>query len=57
VFQTQDQSTAFRDTEKFLDARLDELRRFGVARAAVGEWVGYTAGSLVNVLRSKGVRI
>lgn len=57
VFQTQDQSTELKDTEKFLDARLDELRRFGVARQAVGEWMGYTGMSFVNVLRSKGVRI
>jgi len=57
VFQTQDLSTEFKDTEKFLDARLDELRRFGIARSAVGEWVEYTGMSFVNVLRSKGVRI
>jgi hypothetical protein len=29
----------------------------GMARSAVGEWVGYTGMSAVNVLRSKGVRI
>ncbi|QDS71749.1 hypothetical protein FKW77_009008 [Venturia effusa] len=57
VFQTQDQSTEFRDTEAFLDARLGESRTFGVAMGAVGEWVGYTGYSVVNVLRSKGVRI
>lgn len=57
VFQTQDQSTDFRDTEKFLDSRLGELRTAGTAASAVGEWVGYTGHSMVNVLRSKGVRI
>lgn len=57
VFQTQDQSTEFRDTESFLDARLDELRRFGMATSAVSEWMGYTGASVVNVLRSKGMRI
>ncbi|KAE9972444.1 hypothetical protein EG328_004975 [Venturia inaequalis] len=57
VFQTQDQSTDFRDTETFLDSRLAELRTFGMASSAVGEWMGYTGHSVVNVLRSKGVRI
>lgn len=57
VFQTQDQSTDFRDTEKFLDSRLGELKSFGMASSAVGEWMGYTGHSVVNVLRSKGVRI
>lgn len=57
VFQTQDQSTEFRDTTKFLDGRLDELRRFGMATSAAGEWASYTGASVVNVLRSKGVRI
>jgi ubiquinone biosynthesis protein COQ9 len=57
VFQTQDTSTEFRDTERFLDSRLGELRTVGGAVGAVGEWVGYTGHSLVNVLRSKGVRI
>jgi ubiquinone biosynthesis protein COQ9 len=57
VFQTQDQSTDFKDTQKFLDARLDELRTFGMATSAVGEWMGYTGMSFVNVLRSKGLRI
>jgi ubiquinone biosynthesis protein COQ9 len=57
VFQTQDQSTEFRDTEKFLDSRLGELRMMGTAVGSVGEWVGYTGYSVVNVLRSKGVRI
>ncbi|KIW05582.1 rpsU-divergently transcribed protein [Verruconis gallopava] len=57
VFQTQDQSTDFRDTRRFLDARLDELRTFGAASSAVAEWANYTGHSIVNVLRSKGVRI
>lgn len=57
VFQTQDQSTDFIDTEMFLDARLRELRKAGTATSAVGEWLGYTGHSVVNVLRSKGVRI
>lgn len=57
VFQTRDQSTEFRDTEEFLDRRLEEVR---VLESAVGgtlEWMGFQAGSVVNLLRSKGVRV
>ena len=57
VFQTQDQSTEFKDTEKFLDSRFEELRTLGTVTGAVGEWVGYTAMSAVNVARSRGMRI
>ncbi|KAF2495536.1 ubiquinone biosynthesis protein COQ9 [Lophium mytilinum] len=57
VFMTQDQSTGFKDTERFLDARLEDGMRVGGFLGGVGEWVGYTGHSLVNVLRSKGVRI
>jgi ubiquinone biosynthesis protein COQ9 len=57
VFMTQDTSEDFRDTERFLDERLADLRAVGGTVGAVGEWVGYTGRSAVNVLRSKGVRI
>jgi ubiquinone biosynthesis protein COQ9 len=57
MFQTTDQSTEFRDTEEFLDRRLDELRTVGSAASSTLEWAGFQAGSVVNLLRSKGVRI
>lgn len=57
VFQTQDTSAEFSDTERFLDSRLDDLRKVGGTVGAVGEWMGYTAHSAVNVLRSKGMKI
>ncbi|KAF2807728.1 ubiquinone biosynthesis protein COQ9 [Mytilinidion resinicola] len=57
VFMTQDQSAGFKDTERFLDARLEDVMRVGGFLGGVGEWVGYTGHSVVNVLRSKGVRI
>ena len=57
VFQTQDQSTEFKDTERFLDDRLESLRWAGGVLGNVGEWVGFTGRSAINVLRSKGVRI
>ncbi|OMP81550.1 Ubiquinone biosynthesis protein coq9, mitochondrial [Diplodia seriata] len=57
VFMTQDQSTDYKDTERFLDSRLEDLRKFGGATSALSEWLDYTGHSVVNVLRSKGVRI
>lgn len=57
VYQTTDQSTDFRDTEQFLDRRLEELRIVGGAVSNTMEWVGFQSGAMVNLLRSKGVRI
>lgn len=57
VYQTTDQSTDFKDTEQFLDRRLEELRVMGSAVSNTSEWVGFQSGALVNLLRSKGVRI
>lgn len=57
VFQTTDQSTEGRDTEMFLDRRLEEVRVVGGAVGSTMEWAGFQAGAMVNLLRSKGVRI
>ncbi|KAK4545057.1 hypothetical protein LTR36_003608 [Oleoguttula mirabilis] len=57
VYQTTDKSTDFKDTEQFLDRRLEELRVMGGAVGNTLEWVGFQGGALVNLLRSKGVRI
>ena len=57
VFQTTDQSTDFKDTEEFLDRRLEELRTVGGVVSGTLEWAGFQAGAMVNLLRSKGVRI
>ena len=57
VFQTTDQSTDYKDTEQFLDRRLEELRTVGGAVSNTMEWAGFQGGALVNLLRSKGVRI
>lgn len=57
VYQTTDQSTDFKDTEQFLDRRLEEVRIMGSAVGTTMEWVGFQAGAMVNLLRSKGVRI
>ena len=57
LHQTTDQSTDFRDTEEFLDRRLEEVRVMGSAASSTLEWAGFQGGALVNLLRSKGVRI
>ena len=57
VYQTTDQSTDFKDTEEFLDRRLEGLRSVGGAVSGTMQWAGFQAGAMVNLLRSKGVRI
>ncbi|OCL02780.1 ubiquinone biosynthesis protein COQ9 [Glonium stellatum] len=57
VFMTQDQSTNFADTEKFLDARLEDSLKAESFLAGLGDWADYTGHSFVNLLRSKGMRI
>jgi len=57
MYQTQDQSTDFKDTEAFLDRRLDEVRTVGGAVGGTFQWAGFQAGAVVNMLRSKGMRI
>jgi len=57
VFMSQDKSVGFKETEKFVDRRLQDVMRVGGAAGAVTEWMGFTAISAVNVARSWGMRI
>lgn len=57
LFMTNDASPDFRDTRRFLDARISEVSSMGSAVGAIGQWVGFTASAGLNVLRSKGVPI
>ena len=57
VFMTTDTSPGFADTERFLDRRLQEVQSAGQTLGAVSEWVGFSGWALMNVLRSKGVRM
>ena len=57
LFMTTDTSPEYVETERFLDRRLEETRKVGGAVRDVGQWVGFTGASVLNVLRSKGVRI
>jgi ubiquinone biosynthesis protein COQ9 len=57
VYQTQDKTPGRVDTERFVDSRLSDIKAAAEGASAVAEWAGFTARSLLNVLRSKGVRI
>ena len=57
LYMTNDRSPGFADTREFLRRRLDETRLLGDGARSAVEWVGFTAVSALNVLRSKGVPI
>jgi ubiquinone biosynthesis protein COQ9 len=57
LFMTMDKSIGFEETRAFMERRFEGNRALGQALGSVGQWVGFTAGAAVNVLRSKGVRI
>lgn len=57
VFQTTDQSTDGKDTEAFLDRRLEESRVLGSAVRNLGEWASFQGVAAVNLARSWGMRI
>ncbi|KAI4734219.1 ubiquinone biosynthesis protein COQ9 [Aureobasidium sp. EXF-12298] len=57
TYSTTDQSTDFKDTEEFLDRRLEEARAVGGAWRNVNEWLGFQRMATVNMARNWGVRI
>ncbi|KAF3763751.1 hypothetical protein M406DRAFT_65097 [Cryphonectria parasitica EP155] len=57
LFMTTDKSQDFADTRKFLRRRLEEVQDVGGSLRSLGQWVGFTAGAGLNVLRSKGMPI
>lgn len=57
VFQTTDQSSEYRDTEQFLDRRLEDVRVLGSSWRNVKEWAGFQGMAGVNLARSWGMRI
>lgn len=54
---TTDKTPDFTATREFMERRFEDGREVGEVIGSVGEWVGFTGRSAVNVLRSKGVRI
>jgi ubiquinone biosynthesis protein COQ9 len=57
IYQTQDSSPNYSDTERFVDSRLADLKTVGESVNSVSEWAGFTSHSVINILRSKGLRI
>lgn len=57
VFQSQDQSTDYKDTREFVGRRLEEVKTVGGAVRNLGEWAGFQGVAAVNLARSLGVRI
>jgi ubiquinone biosynthesis protein COQ9 len=57
LFMTNDHSLGSAETRAFLRRRFDETAEVAGALRSVGEWLSFTAGAGVNVLRSKGAPI
>lgn len=57
LFMTNDHSHEYAETRAFLRRRLSDAEEVGGYVRNIGQWVGFTASSGMNLLRSKGVRI
>lgn len=57
LFMTTDKSEGYKETREFMERRFEDGRVVGSALGNAGQWVGFTASAVVNILRSKGVRI
>ncbi|KAI4279014.1 MAG: hypothetical protein LQ337_000621 [Flavoplaca oasis] len=57
LFMTQDRSANFKETEEFLDRRLEGAQSLRNLIGDAGQWAGVQAMGVISALRSKGVRI
>ena len=57
LFMTTDTSKDFRDTEEFVDRRLEDVQKVGDTIGHLGQFVGFWAGNSFNLARSWGMRI
>ncbi|KAL9640212.1 MAG: hypothetical protein Q9204_000809 [Flavoplaca sp. TL-2023a] len=57
LFMTQDKSANFKETEEFLDRRLEGAQSLRNVIGDAGQWAGVQAMGVISALRSKGVRI
>ena len=57
LFMTTDTSKNYKDTEQFVDRRLEDLQRVGGTIGHLGQFVGFWAGSSISLARSWGMRI
>lgn len=57
LFMTTDNSKGFEATEEFVDRRLQDVQKVGGTIGDLGQFVGFWAGSSLNLARSWGMRI
>jgi ubiquinone biosynthesis protein COQ9 len=57
LFMTTDTSNDFQKTEQFVDRRLEDVQTIGGTMGHLGQFLGFWAGSSVNLARSWGMRI
>jgi ubiquinone biosynthesis protein COQ9 len=57
LFMTTDTSKGFAATEEFLDRRLEDVQKVGGTIGGLGQFVGFWAGSSLNLARSWGMRV
>jgi ubiquinone biosynthesis protein COQ9 len=57
LFMTTDTSKDFKDTEDFVDRRLEDVQKIGGTVGHLSQFVGFWAGSGINLARSWGMRI
>ncbi|CAO1602823.1 MAG: hypothetical protein LQ349_005961 [Xanthoria aureola] len=57
LFMTQDRSPNFKETEDFLDRKLETAHSLRKTVADAGQWAGVQAMGIISALRSKGVRV
>jgi ubiquinone biosynthesis protein COQ9 len=57
LFMTTDKSVGFQHTQHFLHRRFEDSFEMGSTVKSLGDWMGFTAGASINILRSKGLKI
>jgi ubiquinone biosynthesis protein COQ9 len=57
LFMTTDTSKNFAATEEFVNRRLEDVQKLGGTIGGLGQFVGFWAGSSLNLARSWGMRI
>ena len=57
IFMTTDTSKDFRDTEEFVSRRLEDIQTIGGTAGHLKTFVGFWAGSSIDLARSWGMRI
>jgi ubiquinone biosynthesis protein COQ9 len=57
LFMTTDKSKDFAATEEFVERRLEDVQNIGGTIGGLGQYIGFWAGSSVNLARSWGMRV